>query len=254
MSKQIVRYFSLQGQKLYQRWTPADIATVGWYDASDTDTITDVAGAVSQWDDKSGNGNDVAQATGSAQPITGTRTQNGLNVLDFISGDTLTKAFSADLEQPFSVYVVGKFDRDSGARMTLIANLGANTFYIAGGNPNTFLWTGGGTQPSFANDTGYHLFEATVDGNPSEFLVDGTSVGAINPLGILSPLQGISIGSNQNGTGSESLDGTVGEVVIVPSNLSLTDRQKLEGYLAWKWGTVANLDAGHPYKTLKPLR
>ena len=27
-----------------------------------------------------------------------------------------------------------------------------------------------------------------------------------------------------------------------------TDRQKVEGYLAWKWGLQASLDASHPYK------
>ena len=34
-----------------------------WLDASDSSTITEVSGAVSQWDDKSGNGNHVSQGT-----------------------------------------------------------------------------------------------------------------------------------------------------------------------------------------------
>ena len=49
-------------------WTPADITTLAWYDASDTDTITESLGAVSQWDDKSGNLRHLLQGTGSAQP------------------------------------------------------------------------------------------------------------------------------------------------------------------------------------------
>ncbi|MCK5373723.1 MAG: hypothetical protein KAJ40_00415 [Alphaproteobacteria bacterium] len=39
-----------------------------WYDASDTSTVTHVAGAVSQWDDKSGNDYHVSQSTGAYQP------------------------------------------------------------------------------------------------------------------------------------------------------------------------------------------
>jgi hypothetical protein len=31
-----------------------------------------------------------------------------------------------------------------------------------------------------------------------------------------------------------------------------SDRQKMEGYIAWKWNLVALLPAGHPYKTTRP--
>ena len=59
-----------------------------WLDASDTASITHVAGAVSQWNDKSGNNNHALQSSAAAKPTTGTRTQNGLNVIDFDgSGD-----------------------------------------------------------------------------------------------------------------------------------------------------------------------
>jgi hypothetical protein len=32
-----------------------------------------------------------------------------------------------------------------------------------------------------------------------------------------------------------------------------SDREKLEGYLAWKWGLEANLPNGHPYENAAPL-
>lgn len=40
----------------------------------------------------------------------------------------------------------------------------------------------------------------------------------------------------------------VGEVVICDTALSTADRQKLEGYLAWKWGLAENLPNDHPYR------
>ena len=68
---------------------PTDILGLQlWLDASDTDTITSSGGAVSQWDDKSGNSNNATQGTGSAQPTTGASTQNGENIIDFDGGDT----------------------------------------------------------------------------------------------------------------------------------------------------------------------
>ena len=42
------------------------------------------------------------------------------------------------------------------------------------------------------------------------------------------------------------------EVLMFNSTLSISDRQKLEGYLAWKWGTVSSLPTSHPFKNQKP--
>jgi hypothetical protein len=61
---------------------------------------------------------------------------------------------------------------------------------------------------------------------------------------------GIVIGSDA--TFAEPLKGSIYEIVMLPSVADTTTRQKLEGYLAWKWGLTANLPAGHPYKTIGP--
>ncbi len=47
-------------------------------------------------------------------------------------------------------------------------------------------------------------------------------------------------------------DGRMMEVLIYDSALSTTNRQNVEGYLAWKWGLVSKLPAGHPYKSAPP--
>jgi hypothetical protein len=54
-----------------------------WLDAADTATIVESGGAVSQWNDKSGNGRNAVQATGANQPTTGAETLNGRNVLSW---------------------------------------------------------------------------------------------------------------------------------------------------------------------------
>jgi hypothetical protein len=46
--------------------------------------------------------------------------------------------------------------------------------------------------------------------------------------------------------------GGVGEIVALESLSSNSDRQKLEGYLAHKWGLAANLPTDHPYKNEAP--
>ena len=40
--------------------------------------------------------------------------------------------------------------------------------------------------------------------------------------------------------------------MITGSSLSDADRQRIEGYLAHKWGLTGDLASGHPYKTAAP--
>ena len=46
--------------------------------------------------------------------------------------------------------------------------------------------------------------------------------------------------------------GRVGELIVCNTAPSQADREKLEGYLAHKWGIAGNLDAAHPYKSTPP--
>lgn len=47
--------------------------------------------------------------------------------------------------------------------------------------------------------------------------------------------------------------GYIGEVITYPSGLSDLNRQRIEGYLAWKWGIQNNLPNNQPYKTAPPI-
>ena len=44
----------------------------------------------------------------------------------------------------------------------------------------------------------------------------------------------------------------VAEFIMVGSEISDSDRQKLEGYIAHKWGLAAILPSTHPYNNLGP--
>jgi hypothetical protein len=52
--------------------------------------------------------------------------------------------------------------------------------------------------------------------------------------------------------GATNFAGTLGEVIIYNRVLTTTERQEVEGYLAWKWGIQALLPPGHPYKSAPP--
>ncbi len=52
--------------------------------------------------------------------------------------------------------------------------------------------------------------------------------------------------------GGNYMTGNFYECLFYNVILSTTDRQRIEGYLAWKWGLQGNLPAGHPYKSSAP--
>lgn len=43
-----------------------------------------------------------------------------------------------------------------------------------------------------------------------------------------------------------------GELIYYNRDVTTTERNKVEGYLAWKWGGVSNLPGSHPYKSVAP--
>jgi hypothetical protein len=63
----------------------------------------------------------------------------------------------------------------------------------------------------------------------------------------------VGIGGYADGSGSQqAVNIDIAEIVFYQSALSLSNREKIEGYLAWKWGLQANLPNDHPYKSSPP--
>jgi hypothetical protein len=62
--------------------------------------------------------------------------------------------------------------------------------------------------------------------------------------------------SNASGVGymgAYPFNGYIYEALVYNTPLSSTDRQRVEGYLAWKWGTQNLLVASNPYTTGAPV-
>lgn len=226
-----------QGAQGSGNWSPLDLPSlVAWFDASDTATITESGGAVSQWDDKSGNGYHLT-SSGTRKPMTGTRTQNGLNVLDFDgSNDDMLNA-SVNFSQPTTQFVVAIVDASdevrsitdgaSGRQSIVIGKVGATEDNIYAG---TQLFAGSG-----ATVGAWVAISAVFNGGSSQFWRDGTSA-ASGSAGSQALTQ-LYVMSNRGAGGSFFTDGGLAEVIIYDSALSDGDRESVEAYLATKWGT-----------------
>jgi hypothetical protein len=236
-------------------WTPADIPNIVlWLDADDTGTITDTAGAVSQWNDKSGNANHVT-ATSTQEPITGSSTIGGLNVLLFDgSNDIMANSSFAMSTANMSVFVVRRQVSETSSRTWNIGKNSDEQGAVREGSNGSgtrvygYRWPDNGgvgltgdllSHVTCYVKTGTALEEAYIDGT-----LEGTKTATLTTF----TSEQMSIGAG----GGYEANVEFAEMVVVSSALSTADRQKVEGYLAWKWGLEGNLPADHPYKTAAP--
>ena len=86
--------------------------------------------------------------------------------------------------------------------------------------------------------------------SPAWFAVSNTIPGSTVPSRSNLNLNTYSIGKNNSG--GNFFKGYVHEVLVYTQPISKQGRQTIEGYLAWKWGLQANLDARHPYRLVAP--
>lgn len=209
-------------------WSPADLASdlVAWYDAADSATLTASAGVVSQWRDKSDNAHHLAPwNTG---PVTGSETQNGLNVVSF-TADPMGSAVTS-LAQPFTVAWVGKYGT---AEWTPAVSLGADvpSFSIYHGGGTWLAYSGTALTTATAYDTSPHLFVSVHNGGSSSARLDAASIAAGNAG--TNGISLINLGSANNAGG---ITGWLAEVVVATGALTGSDLANLEAYLADKWG------------------
>ena len=226
-------------------FSPMALRPMAWFDAADASTITSSSGAVSQWDDKSGNGRHVSQGTAAARPTTGANTQNGLNVLTFDGGDRLSLSASAidsdmTIVSLFKVttatsFTMPGFSLSSGNQPRPIDRWHAtfaNNIYIAlnavGVSGNLRGWTSFKSWScTYQKTTTFGPRWVEYDNNVQVSSVTNTGVHDVTD-------QVLSIGARiDNGT---TLNGQMAELMIFPTVLSSAQRADVHRYLVTKWG------------------
>ena len=231
-----------------------------WLDAADTSTISLSGSAVTQWDDKSGNAYNFAQGTSGLRPLSGTRTQNGLNVIDFdgiddcLATTAAKSAFNFINNTTATLFIVNKFDSTAGLNYLIGANVGSNgeigiVYYS--NTTNLVFWDGNGSGTlvydiSSAVNTTARLdsiksdpANATAANRIKYALNTGSFAGSNTQTGTASgsdSTQNLAIGDSSPSGSSIPLNGFIGEVLIYNSILSGTDITNVQTYLLGKWG------------------
>lgn len=225
-----------------------------WYDAADSSTITLNGSAVSQWNDKSGNGYHASQSTANNQPAYNTNTRNGLAVVTFDgSNDSLVTSSFADGWSAFTSFCV--------VNLTGSANIGFSIVWTRSTDRQRAIVIVQNSNPSFVrghlnvntqNDydstawmsygTWYYMTNQW-DGSTTDKSTAFT--GRSNGTSRANQLSGTFSSSNVANTvlrignrsdGTRTMYGSIGELIVYSSSLSSDARDAVEQYLKGKWG------------------
>jgi len=245
-------------------WTPADISTIAWYDASDASTITFVGSDVNVIDDKSGNNYHLTAVDGSKRPEYLIAGINGLNVLHY-SGtldEMMVNVSSIDCSEVFIIGVGMAKTPGDYPNMGHVNNTAETDKMTIRGqsNPTTgrissiFILDGVSSplvssyETELAEEIAF-MSATWYDGTDANANANGGSITKVIDVadGATFTINHISLGRDSNAPMNYQ-----GEFIVLSTADPVT-RQKCEGYLAWKWGLEATLPSNHPYKTYMPL-
>lgn len=252
-------------------WTPADTATVLWYDASDTTTFDPVN--FFEWRNKIGTppGNSATRLSSGGSSIP-TVTANALNGLHTILFDGINDRLETDVSLPAPgpdcISIISVFKVILGGESEDVFIGTRDTFFPAGsfraisrqGGSSTLGFYGHvnnvPTSPLSLDIGGsYHIFggwNTSLTGPDNVRLMrDGivTTHTTSGPLVNHGNLTKFMVGELFSGSAANF---SVAEIIVLYSAVTDAIRQRIEGYLAHKWDLAANLPSNHPYKNAPP--
>lgn len=245
--------------KSIPHWAPSDIHVdstdnlIGWYDPTNTSLMTlDANDRVSLLLSSNGNYELTPNSVG---PQVGTRKFNNLNVFDFDATCRLSN--SSIPTQSFGFYAVFLFDAD-GVEETQefifdsLANTSNRVFLrrLTASNDVLNSQPGGSTTSQYPEDslTAYVLsFESDQDADTTKLRINGAD--QISSTSNTATRTGTGLGIGANFNNGAHFDGFLGDIIITKD---LANTEKIEGYLAHKWGLADSLIGSHTYKNTAP--
>lgn len=242
-------------------WTPAALGSKlkSWWKAEDI-TGDDGSNFLS-WTDASGNGNTLTGSSnvgGSGRPKVAASLVNGLNAVSFAAAQQAKMAPASPStylsgRTSSATFFVSKNVADPGtAYGPPIGRWGSNDGdYYPFSNGGVYSGYGRGTRIDNLNPTpslaAWHVGMFLSAPSDWRYALDGTNVHSTTS-------NTVSMGTNPVigvGAGGQ-FDGHIAEIVDMSSAPTTLEQQKVEGYLAWKFGLQANLPGAHPYASAAP--
>lgn len=205
------------------------------------DTIE--VGHIAQWDDKSGNNNNVIQGISTNQPTFQANVQNNKNVITFDGDDVLRNTSFPDFTT-VTIIAVGTYNAGDVTQAMVdinvlgATNTGALLFFGSPGDV-TYRSFDGSADNIISSQTLplTGIFTGITDGTNITFFVNGFQVGQTASGTLTNTLNRVDIGQLGT-TPSFSLIGNLVEVMIYNRALAANERTEIQDYLSNKWGII----------------
>ena len=232
-----------------------------WLDAADSSSVTGTT-TVTAWRDKSNNSRNLSVGSGTTSYANNAITLASSYMLFTGAVDLTNFTFFIVAKSNGAIYNQTVF----GARPNTSAVYNSTDgfgFYMDNQNSIRLYGTlaSGATLVSFSATTSVAIvYSFQSDSTIINGFRNGTSVTGASGLGArTSTAQGFALGGEWNGTTYINIISTasINEIIVYNTNLSTSQRQAIEGYLAWKWGiqTVPSrsLITTHPFYNNRPF-
>lgn len=238
----------------FRSFSPLDIGGLSlWLDAADSNSLTLSGNSVTAWRDKSGR---------TTLSLFGTSPTYVSNQVRFNSSGRFRGAYAmATQTTVFAVYSTS--NTTTNARLITVdgtngyGNIHAPAPLAGGGLADLFLWTGGsypGNEwyTTLSPQTGRRMYAIAFNGANSLVWRNGSaaSMGG-TPANAIADGSNLAVGADLDGQGP--FNGDLAELILFSALLSTGDRQRVENYLAQKWGLQSSLPATHPIKLYRAL-
>jgi hypothetical protein len=243
-------------------WTPSNYSTsadVALWLKSDTG-VTVTGTAVSAWADQSSYSNNASQSSGANQPVQVISSINGINSIQFDgSSKFMDIADSASLDlnstgisffifckptpstlPPSSAYCFILKDGTYGIRMNMDGDSNSNPSF------DNFSAVETGTTNAISGNN-WQIIEGS---KGDAFYVNASNAGAYANSPGADNSNGLKLGNA--GSGGQYFSGEIAEIILLKGAVSSGERQKIEGYLAHKYGVQSLLPRTHPYRYNSP--
>lgn len=213
----------------------------GWWDADDAATITEFAGEVSAWADKAG-GADMVQSFGVQSPLTGSRTLNGRNILDFPGGRLMESPRSFPASGNLAFHMALEIDSISNLYEAILSVEAVNDFQIDAGSSTQFDGrlnaAGIGTLTAFSGGpfSGGMILSVIFDlsgAGQAEVFLANTSRATMAYTTPIDASAALHIMANRSK--NAWINGAVAEVIVTED---ISSRVDYHGYLSAKWGLI----------------
>ena len=223
-----------------------------WLDASDATTITMSGANVTQWNDKSSNAHIcISNANYTLTTLPTYNSNATYKNVNFAPNQVLVTSCNWNYVTSWSCFVALNSVSLAG-RWLISPCCGVGSVMMAMNQGTNKIYSS--AFPSGTTDiTGNHIeYTSAENTNAISNLLwyrDGLiQASNVRNQGIASGTTKLGIGGN--GTFRDAMGGTyqLYEVLIYNRFLTPSQRQQVEGHLAWKWGLQSNLPVSHPYR------